>query len=50
MSQKFKTALRILVGIVLAVQLSGCIFVHDRQRREERHDNKPGFDIRVHGE
>ena len=53
--RKLKSALQILVGVALIIQLAGCFFVdHDRGRHNgpPGHDdngNDPGIDIRVHG-
>ena len=48
----FKSTLQILVSIVLAVQLTGCVFI-DRDRRghfvRPEHHGHPSIDVQVHG-
>ena len=58
MARKSKTAVQLLMGIILTAQMGGCIFVdrdhdHDRDRHyehQEHHDHDSGIDVHLHGE
>jgi len=48
----FKNTMQILLGVALAVQLTGCFFVghDDRWHHEhEHHDHDGAIDVHLHG-
>ena len=55
MFKTFKSALQILFGIALVLQLGGCFYSdHDRYHDRDRHydhqeHHEPGVDVHMHG-
>jgi len=51
MLKTFKGALQILIGLVLAMQLAGCIYVASDHRYHPwwHHKHDSGIDVHVHG-